>query len=58
MDLNICPVGGVEAGTSRGGMISVDVIFLAIARLWNIKHNLNLIIRKTSYKPKLRAILQ
>lgn len=33
MDLNICPVGGVKVETSRGGMISVDVIFLVLARL-------------------------
>ena len=29
-----------------GGMISIDAVFLAIAKLWNIKNNLNLILRK------------
>ena len=49
--LNICHVGGVGAGTGKAGMISADAIFLTIVRLWNIKYNLNLIMRKHQSNP-------
>lgn len=40
-------MGGMGTKTVGGGeMISIDAVFLAIAKLWNIKNNLNLILRK------------
>ena len=49
-------MGGVGAGTGKAGMISSDAIFLAIARLWNIKYNLNLIMRKHKIHKKWRTL--